>query len=300
MSITFEGDVRLTVLQILSVDRLLDHSSLGRYIVVLNGQNNAGLEAFLKTNTESRIAPGLAAKIEYIKAPSLLPGHDPLGWRGQQLLKLVVANHLAARYYLLLDAKNHFVHRTLVRDFFTETAIKTFRRPAPKIQRRLLGSSFSAFGAEDRAADFAESAMPTTTPYLMVAGLVRGLMSELESRYAGRAFEDLFEEELSGTTEFFLYCAYLVTTGQESLYEHSAQMGATLFTKWPRENNDVMQLINSARSNKVAMFGLHRRRLPQLNGEQRDAIAQLWKTELLAADENPAWFLEFAHPMSTP
>ena len=57
----------------------------------------------------------------------------------------------------------------------------------------------------------------------------------------GRALEDLFEKELSGTTEFFLYCAYLVTTGQESLYEDSAQMAATLFTKWPREHKDVMR-----------------------------------------------------------
>jgi hypothetical protein len=300
VTITFEGDIRLTVLQILSVDRLLDHSSIGRYIVVLNGQNNAQLEAFLKTNTVSHIAPGLAAKIDYVEAPTLLPGHDPLGWRGQQLLKLVVANHLAARYYLVLDAKNHFVHRTLVRDFFTETAIKTFRRAANKNYYPHIKNSFGAFDAEDRAGDFADSAMPTITPYLMDAGLVRGMMSELESRYAGRAFEDLFEEELSGTTEFFLYCAYLDVTGQEGLYEHSAQMGATLFTKWPREHKDVLRLVNSARSNKVAMFGLHRRRLPQLNDEQRDSIVKLWNTELLAASENPAWFMEVNNPMSTP
>lgn len=300
MTITFEGDIRLTVLQILSVDRLLDHSSIDRYIVVLNGQNNAQLEAFLRTNTESRIAPGLAAKIDYVKAPTLLPGHNPRGWRGQQLLKLVVANHLTARYYLVLDAKNHFVHRTLVRDFFTETAIKTFRRPARKIQRRWMRSSFSAFGAKDRADEFVASTMPTTTPYLMDAGLVRDMMSDLESRHAGRAFEDLFENELSETTEFFLYCAYLVTTGRESLYEHSARMVATLFTKAPRKHEDVILLVNSAISDKVAMFGLHRRRLPLLNDEQRDNIVKLWNTELLAADENPAWFMEIDHPMSTP
>ncbi|MDQ0820245.1 hypothetical protein QFZ79_002539 [Arthrobacter sp. V4I6] len=300
VTITFEGDVRLTVLQILSVDRLLDHSSIGRYIVVLNGQNNAQLEALLKTNTESRIAPGLAAKIDYVKAPTLLPGHNSRGWRGQQLLKLVVANHLAARYYLLLDAKNHFVHRTLVRDFFTETAIKTFRRAAPQIYYSHIKKSFGAFAAEDRAGEYTESAMPTVTPYLMDAGLVRGMMSELESKYAGRAFEDLFEKELSGTTEFFLYCAYLVATGQESLYEDSAPMVVTLFTKWPQDHKDVMRLVNSAISNKVAMFGLHRRRLPQLNDEQRDSIVKLWNTELLTAYEDPAWFMEIDHPMSTP
>lgn len=300
MTITFEGDIRLTVLQILSVDRLLDHSSIDRYIVVLNGQDNAELEVFLRANTESRIAPGLAEKIDYVKAPTLLPNHDPRGWRGQQLLKLVVANHLAARYYLVLDAKNHFVHRTLVRDFFTETAIKTFRRPLPKLQRRWMKDSLSAFGAKDRASELVEAAMPTTTPYLMDAGLVRDMMSDLESRHAGRAFEDLFENELSKTTEFFLYCAYLVTTGRESLYEHSARMVATLFTKSPRKHQDVMLLIDSAISNKVAMFGLHSRRLPQLNDAQRDNIVKLWNTELLAADENPAWFMEIDHPMSTP
>ena len=299
VTITFEGDIRLTVLQILSVDRLLDHPSIGRYIVVLNGQDNARLEAFLKTSTESRISPGLAAKIDYVNASTLLPGHDPRGWRGQQLLKLVVAKYLAARYYLVLDAKNHFVHRTLVRDFFTETAIKTFRRAAPRKYDSHIRKSFAAFAAEDRVGEYTDSAMPTVTPYLMDAGLVRGMMSELESKHAGRAFEDLFETELSGTTEFFLYGAYLVATGQESLYEDSAQMVVTLYTKWPREHEDVMRLVNSAISNNVAMFGLHRRRLRKLNDEQRDSIVKLWHAELLAADENPAWFMEINDPMST-
>jgi len=299
-TITFEADIRLTVLQILSVDRLLDHSSIGRYIVVLNGQNNARLEAFLKTNTESRIAPGLAAKIDYVQAPTLLTGHNPSGWRGQQLLKLVMANHLAARFYLVLDAKNHFVHRTLVRDFFTETAIKTVRRAAPQKYDSHIKKSFAAFGVEDHAGEYMDSAMPTVTPYLMDAGLVRALMSELESKYAGRAFEDLFEKELSGTTEFFLYCAYLVATGQESLYEDSAPMVVTLYTKYPRDHKDVMRLIDSAISNKVAMFGLHRRRLSQLNDEQRDNIVRLWNTELLATDEDPVWFMEVDDPMSMP
>lgn len=300
VTVTFEADIRLTVLQILSVDRLLDHSNIGRYIVVLNGQNNARLEAFLKANTESRIAAGLAAKIDYVEAATLLPGHNPRGWRGQQLLKLVVANHLAARYYLVLDAKNHFVHRTLVRDFFTEKAIRTVRRAAPRRYYSHIKKSFGAFALEERAGEFANSAMPTITPYLMDAGIVRGLMSELESRNAGRSFEDLFEKELSGTTEFFLYCAYLVAIGQESLYEDSAPMAVTLFTKWPRDHKEVMRLVDSVIANNLPMFGLHRRRLSKLNDEQRDNIVRLWNAELLAADEDPAWFMEIDDPMSMP
>ena len=265
---------------------------------MLNGQNNAQLEAFLRSNTETRIAPGLAEKIDYVAATDLLPNNDPLGWRGQQLLKLVVANYVAARYYLVLDAKNQFIHRTLVGDFFTETAIKTFRQPAATIQRLWIRDAFGAFGAEDRAAEFAEFAMPTITPYLMDAGLVRDMMSDLESRHAGRAFADLFENELSGTTEFFLYWAYLFATDRESLYEPADRMVATLFTKAPRKRKDFLALIESARSNKVAVFGLHRRRIPQLDDEQRDSIVNLWNTELLAAYENPAWFMEIDAPLS--
>jgi hypothetical protein len=48
------------------------------------------------------------------------------------------------------------------------------------------------------------------------------------------------------------------------------------------------------------MFGLHRRRLPRLSDEQRDSIVALWRTELLAADEEATWFLEAGDPMASP
>ncbi|AXJ09815.1 DUF6492 family protein [Arthrobacter sp. PM3] len=298
VTVTFEGDARLAVLQIISVDRLLDHENIGRYIVVLNGQDNAAVEAFLRSNVETRISSELAAKIEYVPAIDLLPDNDPQGWHGQQLLKLVVAANLASRYYLVLDAKNHFIHRTLVSDFFTETAIKTIRRPASKAQRALIEASFGLFGAADRASGLSGAAMPTITPYLMDTGTVREMMSDLESRHAGTAFGDILEVELSTATEFYLYWAYLVVTGKEGLYEHSDKMAVTLFTKYPRRSSEFLALLESARADRVAMFGLHRRRLRRLTGAQRDLIVELWGTELLTADEDAEWFMEYENPMS--
>lgn len=298
VTVTFEGDARLAVLQVLSVDRLLDHENVSRYIIILNGQDNAAVETFLRASVEPKISPELAAKIEYVPASELLPCNDPQGWRGQQLLKLVVANYSTARYYLVLDAKNHFIHRTLVSDFFTETAIKTVRRPAPKVQRDWIKGSFGSFGAADRASELFETAMPTVTPYLMDKDIVREMMSALESKHSGKAFGDLFEAELSTATEFFLYWAYLFATGQEELYEHSDKMAVTLFTKYPRRSSDFLALLDSARADRVAMFGLHRRRLPQLSDVQRTLIFGLWGTELLTADEDAAWFMEYENPIS--
>ncbi len=218
VTITFEGDIRLTVLQILSVDRLLDHPNLGRYLVILNGQDNAEVEAFIRSSVESRISPELAAKIEYVEAASLMPGHDPLGWRGQQLLKLLVVNNLTAPYYLVLDAKNHFVHRTLMGDFFTETGIKTLRRGAPSSHEAWIKHAFAAFGIRSRVGEFEGAVMPTITPYVMVPELVREMMADLEARHGGRPFGGLFENEFSATTEFLLYWAFLVATDQDGLY----------------------------------------------------------------------------------
>lgn len=298
VTVTFEDDARLAVLQVLSVDRLLDHENIGRYVIILNGQDNTAVETFLRANVESRISPELASKIEYVPASDLLPDNDPQGWRGQQILKLVVATYLGAPYYLVLDAKNHFIHRTSVGDFFTETAIKTFRRPAPKVQRALIKESFGLFGAADRAAELFETAMPTITPYLMDTNVVREMMSALESTYSGKPFGNLFEDELSMATEFFLYWAYLLSTDQAGLYEHGDKMAVTVFTKYPRRSSDFLLLLDSARADRVAMFGLHRRRIPQLSDAQRSLIVGLWEAELLAADEDAAWFMEYENPMS--
>ena len=46
------------------------------------------------------------------------------------------------------------------------------------------------------------------------------------------------------------------------------------------------------------MFGLHRRRLPQLSDVQRSLIFGLWGTELLTSDEDAAWFMEYENPIS--
>ena len=41
-------------------------------------------------------------------------------WHNQQILKLLVANIVESKYYLIMDGKNHFIKNILYSDYFNE------------------------------------------------------------------------------------------------------------------------------------------------------------------------------------
>lgn len=290
VTITFEGDARLTVLQILSVDRLLALSEVGRYIVVLNGEDNAQLQLWLLEQVASKISPTLLAKLAFVTAVDVMGPSSTVGWRGQQLIKLKVAQVVSEDHYLLLDAKNHFVHRCSIADFFDDD------RPVTNFQKTNPGwmpyvrASLAVFNADDERA---VSTPPTITPYVMVRSEVLALIDRLEAIY-GTSVSEAFEQHLGKTTEFYLYYAHLVSSGRPYPYEQGPTRVTTLFTKWPQDPQLVMRLINAARDPRLPVFGLHRLRIPQLDHLQRIAVAELWRDELLKPAEDPEWFLQTA------
>lgn len=287
--VTYEGDARLMVLQMLSVDRLLDHEHLGRYVIVLNGADNHLLEDYFRAKAFPRLSSALRNKVEFIHGKTVLGGMSA-GWRDQQAIKLLIANHLSNDHYLLLDAKNHFIRPTLVADFFLGGSPKTYLKPMTEDWVQYMRQSLRQFQALSE--DNIKVMPPTVTPYVMIRKEALSAVQRIEA-HAGKVFTEAFAKMGDKATEFFLYYSHFISGAGAFPYADAEPLGTTLYTVFPKEPEKVHKLIEEADQKGHAVFGLHRKRMPQLTEEQHQDITALWRKHLLLDWEDADWFMTF-------
>lgn len=288
-TVTFEGDLRLTILQALSIDRLFNLDEVSEYVVVLNGSDNGALGREFKRHLDGRVSERLRARLRVVPAPQLPKTGDGLGWYGQQVVKLALADIVSTDTYLMLDAKNHFVRPSSIGDFFYDGLPSTVFSSTPPNWEKYVRASLEALDVYTDAR--AARMMPTTTPYVMITREVASLVDRIEAKY-GRPLAQAIHET-GGATEFFLYYAHLVSTHDEIPYSDRPSTSRTLFTSWPQDPAMVLSIIADTIAKDVPTFGLHRRRLPQLTDEQKDAIREMWRRHLLADWEDADWFMTY-------
>jgi hypothetical protein len=271
--IAFEGDVDLMALQLESIEKLLEINNFPQIHVILNGKNNYTLEKILKKLTHS-LSNNIKDRITYVHASQLCPGST--GWLGQQVLKILIAQHVSTPFHIILDAKNHFVKNCGVDNFFTSNGLpKTeFSHPPPGRLSRL-NAALEYFNVKSNFA--ITNAMPNITPYVFYTDLVCALIEEIEKREKV-PFVNAFLDKLE-TTEFLIYYAFLLarhgTVAQH--YEAAPFVCKTLFKNTPSDEEAANKLIQDIREPSVIMFGLHRKRIRNLTYPQRKAIKRIWE-----------------------
>ncbi|MGP5288107.1 DUF6492 family protein [Glutamicibacter arilaitensis] len=286
-TVTFEGDMRLTVLQALSIDRLFDLDGVNEYIVVTNGSDNDALSGDLMGQLSGRVSGAFLSRLRFMTPADLERGGDGNGWHGQQVVKLALAGAVKTDSYLMLDAKNHFVRPSNIADFFHKGTPITQVVPTNVYWDKYVRASLEAMDAltDERVAVM----MPTTTPYLLLTDEVSKMVARLEKKYSA-ALPQAIRKTTWGT-EFFLYYAHLVSSLDRIPYVNGPSLTRTLYTSWPQDPAEVMAIINDTTAKDVPMFGLHRKRLPQLTDQQKTAIRALWRQHLLKDWEDADWFL---------
>ena len=283
-TVTFEADFRLTVLQLLSIDRLASLGAIESYILVLNGTDNSQLRLAINDVVNS-LGGALQEKIQILEFDDLVDG-PRVGYYDQQAAKLALANVVETEYYLMLDSKNHFVAPTDFGHFFKGSkpimhlqAISDYWRPY--VDRSAQALDFPKEKSLERVSN-------SVTPFLFKVKYVRELTNFLRVKYAEPLTRAL---EKSGGTEFILYSMYLRKIGKEDEYSLSEMPFRTLFTIWPQDPAIVEEYISDL-GHEIPVFGLHRNRLEQLSGPQKALIAQMWSQHLLRPWEDATWFLE--------
>ena len=286
-TVTFEGDLRLSLLQALSIDRLLDLSGVSEYLVVLNGADDDALETAFLQHIRGRVSRDFMDRLRILRRTDMERGGDGSGWYGQQIIKLALSGVVSTPTYLMLDGKNHFIRRTNVEEFFAnELPITHFSATSPTWEKYVRASLVAMDALTDERL---ARMMPTTTPYLMLTHEAERTMLRVEEKY-GQPFESAIRKT-QGATEFFLYYAHLASTYDVMPYSDGPTMTRTLYTTWPQDHAKCSEIIQSATHDDVPMFGLHRKRLPQLTAEHCSLIKMLWRRHLLKEWEDAEWFL---------
>ena len=131
ISITFDLEIHLQILQILSIDIHFDKRSINNYYIIINSEKNyTYLVSYLCDLCDlCDISKDLYNKIIFIDANNILPStasfHKSrpdldlsyLSYLKQEILKLSIAKFVNTKYYLMLDSKNHFIRDVDITDF---------------------------------------------------------------------------------------------------------------------------------------------------------------------------------------
>jgi Family of unknown function (DUF6492) len=289
VTVVYEGDSGLMRIQARSLERYLDRDLIAEIVVVDNSRSGMpeGWQAALLLDYGS-----LGAKVRIVQANAIADIRPSIsGWFSQQILKLMVSAHVRTSSYVVLDGKNHLVHRLRRHQLETEDG-----HPRSYLMsyeghpmRQFLVNTLEYF-ALDPAVHVREFT-PTTTPFTIPTQLARDLVADVEARER-RPFPGAFVDDGFKRSEFFMLAAHLLSRGESlaSVYDMSSPASPAI---WP-ESSAADCLAAIATSDRLALpfFGVHRRVLPKLDHSTRLAIAEFWcRRELFDSAESAYDFL---------
>jgi len=234
---------------------------------------------------------GLATKVVFHPWDAVISSKfKATGWRVQQALKLGISKYVETRYYVVLDAKNHYIRDVGRGDFFSadDDQKPIMFRGSPKGNLREYFKRTFEYLEQDPDR-YIENAMPATTPYILMTNIVRQLIEYVEDR-EGVGIEEVMLSRNRHVTEFFLYYGFLLRSGlvPEDIYKFTKKRGVTLFTRWPEREEDLDRALGLLARPEYKMFGLHRNRVARMTGQQRQLIVDTWIGAGLVADGDEA------------
>ncbi|MGF9759467.1 DUF6492 family protein [Microvirga sp. 0TCS3.31] len=285
--VSFSGEFAALLLQARSIARSNASNFIKCYYIIWNDHHDhqAFSELFLprlqaelgQTAVEWRVV----LRSELID-PAVLKQHK--GPRIQQALKLLAARVCTTDAVCVLDTKNHVIRPLDLEDFVSDQGLlRSHNQSYPP------NSPFNAwykialayFGIEDINSEVSGApALPSTTPYIMSRPVVLDMLKAVERKEAVPfALAFLEHSPLAETTEFLLYCAFVLksfgTFGR--LYHlHRRRNYVTFFTISPVGPEAIQWSIREMRRNDIKFIGLHRRRRERLTDVERDAFTTAW------------------------
>ncbi|CAN5328488.1 hypothetical protein BH11ACT3_BH11ACT3_17360 [soil metagenome] len=287
VTVVFGAEARLLELQARSLALYADPDAVGSIVVINNGWRD------LTPSGRARLLASygrLADRVTIVRTGHLIPDLPPtIGWRSQQIAKLLIARSVDTPHYIVLDAKNHLVRAAGRADFVgadgrahggTHTYLQHPLKPQLVSALRYLGASETVI--ESSLRDFP----PTAPPFVIDTAVTRTMLDEIETA-SGVTFAREFERQR--LTEFFLYSGWITVRGPgvDALYDRVPIPSPTV---WPRRGHSggVDATIAEAEEDDSAFFAVHRQALARGDRRMRRLIAQFWTRRGLFPRESAA------------
>jgi hypothetical protein len=267
VTICFIEDLPQLKLQASSMNLYLKDFPVDRIIVVVNGWFNK-----CRNYLEEQVRPcygRLADKVEIIPSTDLIkPMPIADGYYSQQLIKLLISNHLTAEDYCMLDAKNFLTREWKINDIYQGNKL-------PFRHFDLLGgweehckNSFAYYGLDYKEHEWAR----LLTPFFAPVSVVRCIANDT----------NLIEFTKSGLfTEFFMMQAYIIK--HHGSVEHFYHICKDDFIGgiWNMDvehvnQNNVARKFMLEKGPDVICSGIHRKAFSHLSNTSLDTVKNVW------------------------
>jgi len=143
-------------------------------------------------------------------------------WFTQQVVKILISKKITTKYYLILDAKNHFIKNIAKSTFFDN-------KNNPYIYFNDSGSIFDEYyhncltyfdvSCPNKNLNLGTLKIQTTTPFIFITKYCLDLITCVENKEQ-KKFNDFFIESKK-YTEFYFYYSYLIYCNKFKKYNHN-------------------------------------------------------------------------------
>lgn len=294
-------DLHNMVLQARSIRLFFDKRELGQVLVICNERSDPLRHEELQRITDE--LPGVV----FIRSEELLPLRGgPLldacrlarnatrGWYTQQVLKLAASRLVASEFYLILDAKNHFVRPVCTTTFLADDGralaeiglVSRMQKEFNRVWRNCL----DYFGIDP--AIYPGDAIAPQTPFVARKDLVCDLMEDVEARQ-GAPFTDAILSRMPDLYEFLLLQAFAVHRhgSLHHLYKSLPRSFKTI-AKYEVLDDDKFKLaMDHASDDRIVTFAVHWAAEALLSWQQRQRIGDYWQERGLVASPQEAFKL---------
>lgn len=200
------------------------------------------------------------------------------GWMRQQSLKLFAAKLSNTEFYMLLDAKNHFIKSVHADFFFRNGRARSFLMSHENMYRTEYDATFQYFSSSDYFEK--NKTMPVWTPYLVK----RSIAADMIKYHFNDDIDFLCSEMLQNhLTEFLAYAAYLsMRMDPRIIYFFRDPFVQTIWANMVARPGIFEHCINVARQRVDRVcFGIHANALKKLDDDQANILAQFWREHRL-------------------
>ncbi|QDE33756.1 hypothetical protein FIV50_02450 [Microbacterium foliorum] len=279
VTVTFRAEDALLRLQARSMARFLDASVVETIIVIDNGSPGLGTRARRSLLSEYGV---LAPRVRIGRAEELTHLPFASGWTLQQVLKISVSTTVETPWYVLLDAKNHFVRSVARSDFVAPDgrARGGFHSYAAHPLLPRLRTTLAYLGLSESLAD---RFPPTSTPFVMNTEVAQSVIADVADR-SGRPFAEEFVKQ--NLSEFFLYSGWVArrSGGWSEMLDGEAIQSPTVWGG-AADGAGVGAALAEVTRWEAPLFAVHRRAMGRLDASGTAMLADFWTGRELFADE---------------
>jgi hypothetical protein len=276
--VTYNDKMEMNLLKLQAYSMIyIDYNMVNRIIIVYNDISKYDFTEIINCYPEK-----FRSKIKIINVLEIDPRFTESNWTNQQIVKLLIVKYVESDYYLILDAKNHFVKNIDSSDYFYNNKPKLFvENPGPMIKHYYNSLNYfkikCPFSYDE---ENGSNILLTTTPYLLCKKDVEDLIKFIEKK-ENTSFIDFFyknkyikiDEQI---TEFYLYSTYLIYTDRIKNYHMSPRNYTCIMNDPSQEWNKFEIHKNKLNDPLVKTFGIHRTGLKKMNREYKIKLMTLY------------------------